>query len=72
MLRRLQFGTEASKMARCAPRVGRWMIGPLVIAASLVAARAHGEEPSLLRLEWNAPVGCPTREMVVVSTAIRN
>jgi hypothetical protein len=65
MLRRLQSGSEARKRARCAPRTAGWTIGPLAIAASLVAGSAHGEDPSLLRLEWNAPVGCPTREAVV-------
>ncbi|HTB78635.1 MAG TPA: hypothetical protein VK762_35580, partial [Polyangiaceae bacterium] len=52
-------------MARGAPRAGRWTIGPLALAATLSATSARGEDPSLLRLEWNAPVGCPTRETVV-------
>src|ERR1700722_9535689 len=70
MLRRPQFGAEAGKIARRAPRAVRprtvgWTIGPLAVAASLVATSAHGQDPGLLRLEWNAPVGCPTRETVV-------
>lgn len=44
-------------MARCA-------VGLLAVAASLVATSAHGDDSSLLRLEWNAPAGCPTRETV--------
>jgi hypothetical protein len=65
MLRRLQYGAEAGGMARGAPRAARWTIGPLAIAATLSATSARGEDPSLLRLEWNAPVGCPTRETVL-------
>ena len=69
MLRRLQFGAEAGEVARGAPRAARWTIGPLALAATLVATSARGEDPSLLRLEWNAPVGCPTRETVVGGSA---
>ena len=40
-------------------------IGAFAIAVCLVMASARADDPSRLRLEWNAPAECPTRETVL-------
>ena len=40
-----------------------------VLAASLFAASARADDSPSLHLEWDAPVGCPTRERVLARIA---